>query len=291
MKPATNNSNRLRTGVLLGLLCMLPMPTRLLGEGHGPAFGLATPTLAEGGWSSDSVVMSLGTSQGTVTMVRETFGYGITQDLQANLSFPVSPAINRLPLPPRTRFGTMMGAFGDVEGSLMWRFQRRAPAVGTRFESTLLLGGSFPTDSRRAGVLVAPSVNVAAVTGYASRTFYWWLGGGLQSYLSRGADRLGALPYVTAVLGYRPPVFQRDYPKPDWRIFLESVGEFPRRDKIDGVDSPNSGGEKLLLGPSTLGLYGKWGVEAGVLFPVLQHLNGRQPPERFRIKFTLTYWL
>jgi len=274
----------------VALVVFLAMPGSAFGEGHGPVFGLATPTLGKGGWSSDTVAMSLTTDEGTVYMFREMVGYGITEDVQAILTFPLSPPVNKLKSPPRTRLGTMMGAFGDVEGSLWWRFHREATGIGSRFESTLLLGGSLPTEARRGGVGVGPSLNVAAVTGYASRTVYGWLGGGYQRYFGKGDDRLGDLPYLTAVFGWRPPLFRHDYPKPDWRLFVEAVAEFPRHNRIDGVQDPNSGGEKLLLGPSVLGLYGKWGVAAGILLPVHQAARGDQFEEEFRAKLVFTYW-
>jgi hypothetical protein len=262
----------------------------LRAEGHGPTFGLATPTLGQGAWSSDTVAMSLGTERGTTFMFREMVGYGLTEDLQASLSFPLGPAINPVKPPPRTRVGSMMGAFRDVEASLLWRFQRHAPAVGMRYESALLLGGSLPTEVRRAGVEVGPALHWAAVSGFASRSWYGWVGGGYQRYSSVGDDRLGDLPYASAVVGWRPPRFRHDYPKPDWRLFAESLAEFPQRDRIDGARHPNSGGSKFLLGPTVLGLYGRWGVEAGALFPAAQDLNGRQPQEGFRVKLVFTWW-
>lgn len=290
MQTAMTNANRPLIRVLLGLLALLPMTARLHGEGHGPTFGLATPTLGKGQWSSDTIGMALGTDEGTSFMTREWVGYGITEDVQATLGFPLSPTIDKLSSPPRTRVGSMMGAFGDVEGSLLWRFQRHAPAVGSRFESTLMLGGSLPTEDKRGGVRVGPSLNVAAVTGYASRTVYGWVGGGIQRYFERDDDRLGDLPYASAVFGWRPRIFRQDYPKPDWRIFVESLAEFPQRDRLNGAARVDSGGEKVLVGPSLLGLYGKWGVEAGVLFPVHQRLNGNQSEETFRLKIVFTWW-
>jgi len=259
-------------------------------EGHGPTFALATPTLAKDAWSSDTVGMWMSTQEGDTYRFREMIGYGLNEDLQFSLTFPLSSQISKVSHPPRTRVGAMMGGFGDIEPSLLWRFQRRAPAVGTRYESALFVSGSLPTEDKRGGVAVGPGVNAAAVTGYASRTIYWWMGGGFQRYFERGNDRLGDLPYLSAVFGWRPPLFREDYPKPDWRIFIESLAEFPRRDRIDNREVANSGGQKVLLGPSLLGLYGKWGMELGVLFPVSQDLNGSQPEEKARSKLVLTYW-
>jgi hypothetical protein len=259
-------------------------------EGHGPVFGLATPTLGKGQWSSDTGLMQIETEQGSRYMARQTLGYGITEDLQANLSVPLGRWGDEMTHVPRTRLGAMMGSFGDVEASLFWRFHRVAPAVGTRYESTLILGASIPTEDRRSGVNVGPSVNLGLVTGYASRSFYWWLGGGVQRYFEDGEDRLGDLGYLSAVLGYRPRIFREDYPKPDWRIFVEAIGEHARRDRIAGQKSPDSGGDRVLVGPSVLGLYGKWGISGGALFPVHEDPNGDQMDEKYRAKLVLTYW-
>jgi hypothetical protein len=37
------------------------------------------------------------------------------------------------------------------------------------------------------------------------------------------------------VLCYRPPAFGHDYPRPDWRVVLEFVGEHNERDVVDGA--------------------------------------------------------
>lgn len=256
-------------------------------EGHGPAFGLATPTLARGQWSSDTAVVQVDTQAGDTLSYREMLGYGITEDLQALVTFPLrSPGESGSGL----RSGGMMGSMDAIEASLQWRFHRTAPEVGTRRESALLVGITEPADDTRGPMQIGNSVHLAAVTGYASRSTYWWAGAGTQRYLEKGGDRPGSLYYVTGVFGYRPPLFQQDYPKPDWRVFLEGVGESTQRDRMNGRSMQNSGGEKLLVGPSVLGLYGRWGVEAGVLLPVVQSLNGTQAEERYRAKFVFTYW-
>lgn len=258
-------------------------------EGHGPMFGLATPTLGRGQWSSDTTVMVLDTDAGSMTMAREMIGYGFTEDLQGIVSFPVFRDA-ALAAPPPTRFGTMMGAYGETEASLLWRFQRNASAIGTRNESALLAGLSLPQDLPRGGINPGPAINFAAVTGYASRVFYWWLGAGGQYYAEREDDRLGPLYYASAVLGWRPPLFQHDYPRPDWRIFVEVIGEHASRNRRAGAAAADSGGDKLLAGPSLLGLYGQWGMEVGALFPVEQSLNGVQTKENLRGKAVFTYW-
>ncbi|MGH8284752.1 MAG: hypothetical protein ACRETT_03190 [Steroidobacteraceae bacterium] len=264
------------------------MPWTAHAEGHGPTFGLATPTLARGQWSSDTVAMSLNGEMGSSYMFREMVGYGITEDLQASLTFPIGQGGDRMA--PRTRVGSMMGAFRDIEASLQWRFHRTASAVGTRRESAVLVGVSEAEDGERGGIEVGTGVNVAALTGYASRTVYWWLGAGAQRYSSERGEQLGELYYASAVFGWRPPLFQHDYPKPDWRLFIESLYEHAEPHRVSGQRMPNSGGRKLLLGPSVLGLYGRWGIEAGIVWPVNQSLDGMQTEEDYRAKLVFTYW-
>jgi hypothetical protein len=265
-----------------------------LAEGHGPVFGLATPTLGRNGWSSDTVTMTVHTGEGNMYMLREMIGYGITEDLQISLAFPVTAPLDRLSLPPRTRFGSMMTGAPEVELFGLWRFHREGINIGSRFESTLLLGGSIPTEDQRVSagnkLEVSPSIHVAAVTGYASRSIYAWMGGGFQRYFKEAGDQLGELPYLTGVFGWRPPRFRHDWPEPDWRIFVEGLAEFPREDKVNGTENLLSGGTKVLLGPSLLGLYGKWGVSGGILFPVHADFDGPHPDETYRAKFVFTWW-
>lgn len=282
-----------KTGISIALTALL-LPAALcvdvaLAEGHGPTFALATPTLGEGQWSSDTTFLLLDTTDGTSSMFGQMFGYGLATDLDLNLGIG-SPMINRQDTMPRTRGGSMMSTLGSqIELTGRWRFHREAPGVGERRESTLILGGSAPYESRIGDMKIGPSINVGAVTGYASREWYWWIGGGYQRYAKRSGDRLGDLPYATATVGWRPPYFQRE-DTPDLRFFLEAVAEFPQRNTMGGRRIGDSGGERVLLGPTFLYLDGQWGLSGGVMFPVHQRLNGNQPRENVRARFVLTYW-
>jgi len=94
----------------------------------------------------------------------------------------------------------------------------------------------------------------------------------------------------SVVFGYRPSLFRKDYPHPDWRVFLEVVGEHTRPDRAGGRELPNTGGHRLFLGPTLLGLYGNWGVSGGPVFRVYDEVNGTQPRDRVRIVVNFTYW-
>tara|TARA_B100001063_G_scaffold218004_1_gene221039 strand:+ start:262 stop:1101 length:840 start_codon:yes stop_codon:yes gene_type:complete len=259
-------------------------------QGHGPIYGLQTPTLAKGGINMNAAGMSIATEDDASYMLRYTFFYGITEDLQVTLTTPT--VIERLENAPRTRGNSMMPSNGDIEAALWYRFFSNAFGVGKRFESTAILGVSAPTEDVRGQVNVGNSIHGAISTGYASRTWYAWLGGGYQYYFEKDNEQLGDLPYASMVIGYRPDVFMGDYPKPDWRIFVESLAEFPGDNKVNGqFFSTDERSKKVLVGPSILGLTGPWGISFGALFPVYQDLIPNTPREKYRVSLNISYWL
>ena len=267
------------------------VPARGLAQGHGPIFGLSTPTLGQGGWGVDVMTMARVVGGETRVMLRPMVSYGITQDVQLSASVPM-PLYTPQGVPP-ARGTTRMPATPDGELMLGWRFQRHATGIGARFESTAYLGFDYPTDAVRAGMQTSPGLAGALVTGYASRSIYVWAGGLYRRYMSpvgRTADHPGDLAMYSLVVGYRPPPFQWDYPKPDWRVFMEVLGEHTAHDVASGAERPNSGGAQIFAGPTLLGLYGAWGVSGGAVFPVYRQLNGTQPYEHVRMAVDLIYW-
>lgn len=279
---------------LLLCVCFALMSSAAIDEthaqgGHGPLYGLATPTSPEGAWSADIMSMSLGMMDERSLMSRLSVRHGITPHIQFNVSVPYDLVSGPMDtFVPRTRGGTMMGGFGDVEAMALWRFHRQYPGVGQRFESTFLVSGLYPTSSERGGIGVGPGVHAAAVTGYASRTVYGWAGLGYQHHTQSAGDQLGDLYYVSAVAGWRPQIFRGDYPKPDWRIFVETLAEHSRQNRKDGETVADTGGDKLLVGPTVLGLYGAWGVSFGVLFPLYENLNGPVHSESARLAMNIS---
>lgn len=260
-------------------------------QGHGPAFGLSTPTLAQGGWSLDVGTMGRLVGDRRMAMARPMISYGITEHLQISASVPV-PLYAREGLRP-VRGMTRMPTSPDVELLLGWRFHQTATGVGSRFESTWYVGLDYPVDPVRAGVRTVPGLYAALVTGYASRALYAWTGALYRRYMSpvgATADHVGDVAMYSFVLGYRPPPFRRDIPHPDWRVFLEAIGEHGARDVIGGVVQSNTGGHQVFVGPTLLGLYGSWGVSGGPVFPVYRSMNGTQARERVRAAVNATFW-
>lgn len=258
------------------------------GQGHGPIYGLSTPTLGQGGWSLDVGAMARLLDGSGTLMLRPMLGYGLTEDLQAFGSLPL-PVASDAAAPPVRGF-TRMPATRDVEIGLGWRPQRAAVGVGARRETTIWVALDQPLDGSRRGVATAPGVFGSVVTGYASRTVYAWVGGAYRRYASDGGDRPGDVAMTSLVLGYRPPFFREDYPSPDWRGFVELVGEWLGEDRLDGNALPDTGGRQLYLAITALGLYGSWGIAGGPAFPLYEDLNGAGPDEGIRFAANVTFW-
>jgi hypothetical protein len=268
------------------------MPLQLSASGHGPVFGGATPTLGKGGWSFDQAWMGRRDRTGDDDqMLRSMLGYGITEDLQITASLPIElTSTGRMPM---GRMTAMMSGNREAEALVGWRFQRKEIGEGARLESTAYLGGAMPLESRRAGIRTAPSAYMSAATGYASRAHYFWVGAGYQRPFDNDGDRLGDVKSYSVVYGYRPPALRLDYPRPDLRFFVETVGEITGRARHGTMTMPDTGGHILLTGPTTLLLYKEYGISGGALFPVYQSTNGAQPRERFRfgVNFSYFFWL
>src|ERR1035441_4112958 len=67
---------------------LIATPELTYASGHGPVFGLATPTNPQGGFSFDMSLMGR-YGDGAGTMFRATLGYGITENLKISISGPV----------------------------------------------------------------------------------------------------------------------------------------------------------------------------------------------------------
>jgi hypothetical protein len=260
-------------------------------QGHGPIYGLSTPTLGKGGWSLDLATMARIVGDQEIAMLRSMVSYGITEDLQISGSLPMI-LYHPDGLPPAHGASRMPGT-PDIEFLLGWRFHRQGTDVGSRFESTAYLGFDYPTDAVRAGARTAPGLYGAVVVGRASRATYLWAGGLYRRYMTHvgnTADHPGDLAMYSLVLGYRPPRFRRDFPHADWRLFLEAAGEYAAKDVIAGVEQPNTGGHQIFLGPTLLGLYRSWGISGGPAFPVFRRVNGSQAEDKLRLMLNTTFW-
>jgi hypothetical protein len=274
----------MRSTILVFILIVVS--TLAHASGHGPVFGLATPTNSQGETSIDVTTSARIGQQSSEAGVRTMVTYGFTPHLQLSVAAPGNFTTANLPA-SRT-----MG--GDLEGTIAWRFHHRGPTVGKRFESTLFSGLVFPELQRSPGTMGmlkrTPGINLSAVTGMASRSHYVWLGGGITHFFERGGDQRPQVAQYSIVYGYRPPALRKDYPHWDWRLFLEAVGERASAIRQANFALPGTETHQVFVGPTTLGIYKNFAISGGVLFPVFRDARTFQR-ERVRIAINLSYFI
>jgi len=260
-------------------------------SGHGPVFGMTTPTNAAGGWSVDLGLMGRTGEGDDGAMTRAMLAYGFTEDLQLSVSAPLVFASGAF-APGR---GTaMMPGGGDFEAIGAWRFHRRGTGVGTRVESTAYGGAIVPGPQKPAGMARdlrrAPGAYTAVASGLASRSHYIWGGVGYTRFADRRGDQRPDILSYSAVWGYRPPPLQKEYPHWDWRIFVELTGERSGNLRRDGIEHTGTGGHQVFLGPTTLGIYKNYAIEGGLQFPVHRDIGARVQRETLRYAVNFSYF-
>jgi hypothetical protein len=271
-------------------LAALGLTQALLAAGHGPVFGLATPTNPKGGWSLDLGVNGRGGSDGPAATAQAELSYGLTQNLKLSASAPL--ILGRDPYARSTiTANTPIG--GDFSGLAWWRFQRKDLA-GKRIESTAVAGILVPGPQTEGGVYrglnSGPAYMVGAVTGIASRSQYIWGGASYQRYAESQGDRRPDLLSYTLVYGFRPQSWRTDYPRWDWRLFGELTGERAGSIQRQSIEVPGSRARQIFAGPSVLGVYRNIGVEAGIQFPIYRDTGPVYPRERFRFALNFAYF-
>ena len=267
---------------------VLALPLTVFADGHGPVFGLATPTNSKGEWSFDSGVFGRSNSSATEASFREQIGYGFTPHLSL---FFIAPVVfgNTLLTPTRIQPGD------DFDAKLAWRFQHRATKVGTRFESTAFVGVVAPGPQSGfkgiAHTTNAPGTMFGAVTGMASRSHYVWLGSTFTKFYEQNGDKRPDVFDYSLVYGYRPPKWRRPPDKWDWRVFGELVGERSNRFVQSGTTVPQTQAHQVFIGPTALGIYRNYTVSFGAQFPVYQDVGAQFPRERVRFAVNFSYLL
>ena len=272
----------------LVLLAILAMPLNGNAAGHGPVFGLATPTNSKGEFSFDFGIFGRSSRFGSQASMRGLVGYGFKPHLTLSLTLPAVISETRLP-PTRIQPGD------DFESTLAWRFHHNATKVGTRFESTAFAGLVVPgTQSGFKGVARTtntPGNMVGVVTGMASRSHYLWLGSTFTKFYEHAGDRRPDVLDYSLVYGYRPAVWRKPPDKWDWRIFGELVGERSNRFLQANLTVPETQAHQVFIGPSALGIYRNYTVSFGAQFPVYQSVGAQFPQERVRFAVNFSYLL
>ena len=306
------NTSQRNSHLILLLLLLLALPA--WGDAHGPAFGYTTTVLGAGDTSIEFLVMR---RLGTV-MVGPEVSYGLRQNLQFSVSAPFHLNHGEHPV---GRFDPTMPGIPAVEGLFAWRFYHNLSGVATRTESTLYGGISATTQQlpRTDGRPLerAPGFYGAGALARITRRYYVSAGAGYEYYgawNSGNLDRQSSTFLSSLVVGWRPPAFDREYPRPDLRFFLETSGDWIGNASRDATPAPgppppphshvvraaatqsnvivlpNSGGNGIFSGPTSLFTYKSMGFQGGVQFALRDQRNGTQRADRYRVVVGVSYF-
>lgn len=268
------------------LALLLPIPA--FSQGHGPVFGFATPTNSQGEFSFDSALMARGNGAASQLTARGIISYGITPFVQISVTAP--GVLKNAALPP-----TRVFEGDDFEAKVAWRFHHKIVGVGKRFESTLfgslVVPGPQVVPGSLADLKTAPGAMIAFASGIASRSHYFWVGGGYTAFAARDGDKLPNVANYSVVYAYRPRAWRTEPNKWDWRVLGELTGERSGRFQRVGFEIPGTASDEVFLGPSTLGVYKQYAIQGGVQFPVYRAVGPLLPRESYRVVLNFTYFL
>jgi hypothetical protein len=285
-----NESGELLIIKSISFFLLIGIVSTAFASGHGPNFGLATPTNVRGGWSLDVGMMGRRGSGEGEEMVRTMLGYGITEDLQISLSAPYM--FQTGPFSSGRQIAMMPGS-NDFEMNLLWRFHRQ-DEMGKRVESTALGGILFQSPQNVSGMMgdlkKAPGFLVGGTTGFASRSTYLWAGAMYTYFMESDGDQRPDNFFYSFVWGYRPQTWRSDYPHWDWRIFVESTGERSNNFHVDGIEILESQSHQIFVGPGTLGIHNNIAIGAGIQVPIYQSVGSLHEKEKFRYALNFSYF-
>jgi hypothetical protein len=274
--------------VCLCILLILCTAAPVWASGHGPVFGYATPTNSQGEWSFDFGLLERNAATGSQLTARPTFTYGFTPYVQVSVTTPAILTNTNLPT-------TMMTGGNFFQSNFAWRFQHNASAIGKRIETTAFGGLVVPGPQLGTGLMSriarAPGANAGIVTGLASRSHYFWLGGAYTRFMERDSTRMPSTLSYSLVYGFRPRALRKDYPFWDWRLFGELTGERDSRLLMGGLAMPGTEAHQVFLGPTTLGIYKTFAISGGVQFPIYRDVGILLSRERVRVAINFTYFL
>ena len=270
------------------LLVLSLLPLRVMASGHGPIFGLATPTNSQGEWSFDQGVFGRSTSVGSQASIRELVGYGFTPHLTLSFTLPVVVGDTRLP-PTRIQPGD------DFDSTLAWRFQHRATKVGTRIESTAFAGLVVPGPQSAfngvANTSNVPGFMVGAVTGEPLSAITC----GLELRSRSSVNTTGTNDLMFSTTAWCMDIALRSGEGHRTNGTGDSSGNLWASDLANSSKANTSvvdtQAHQVFLGPSALGIYRNYTVSFGAQFPIYRDVGAVWPKERVRFAVNFSYLL
>lgn len=197
--------------------------------------------------------------------------YGLRDDLSIQISFPTAIKFKE--------FNNQSSGFENIRITLEYQFFE-SKLDGEMFRVTVLGSLFLPNgDSIKDPPIGfgSPSVFGGLTFAYFSHDWYLYSADFVHLTTNRNCTKFGNEFFYTAGIGknfdFAPGLLVS--------VLLEFLGVFSQRDTICGRIDCNSGGNTIFLGPTLYIASEKLFAQGGIVFPVLQKLNGVQPTSSF----------
>lgn len=207
--------------------------------------------------------------------------YGLTENIALTLEVPQF-------LEKKEDTDTSDG-LGDIALRTKFQFYRK-DSLGVQDKATLIYGLKFPSgDEGKKPALGSGSIGhlFGLSLGHESTTIYGFATARFFLRTDSGSKDKGDRILLDVSFGFRPRL--RAYKSWDLVLLLETSYIFIQKDKINGAKQPNTGGRKLLIGPTFLWSIRNIMLKGGFQFPVWQGLEGSQKKEDFRSVVAIEY--
>lgn len=266
-------------------LSLLSVPvlliTTILAYAHEPIFSLGPETIWKGGIGIESETgYEKKGSDREIEMHYEII-YGVTEDLSLTIEVPHI-------IEKKEKRGISDG-LGEV--ALRGKYQLfKKDTLGAQDKVSLIYGLKLPTGNEDK----KPSLGSGSFdhlfglsAGHESTTLYGFATGRYLLKTESGNEEKGDRAIIDIAFGFRP--WLRPYKSWDLVVLFENSYIFSQKNKLNGVKQENSGGHKILTGPTFLWSIRNVMVKGGIQFPVWQDLNGNQEKTDLRSVIAVEY--
>lgn len=248
---------------------------------HEPVFSLGPETIYEGGVGIETEVEFEKADEEREAPLHYEIIYGLTENLAITAAIPH--------ILEKRDGATISEGLGEAALRAKYQFFRK-DTLGAQDKATVIYGMKFPTgdeDDR-------PPLGSGALDhlfglsgGHESTTWYAFATGRYVLRPEAGTREKGDRVLVDAAGGFRP--WLRPYKSWDLVVLLETSYEYAGRDQRDGSTLVNTGGHRLLTGPTFLWSIRNVMVKGGIQLPLWHDLNGDQEESEWRGVLAVEY--
>lgn len=206
--------------------------------------------------------------------------YGLTDSLALYINLPINADI---------QYNQDKSAgLGDTFIQLEYAFYARQ-AADFSAQATVLGGTSFPTGSSTKQPPTgfgSPSFFVGSTYSYAKVNWFAFTASGVLLTTSTDNTQFGNQFWYQFGAGRNLMDLGTS-----WLIawLIETDGQYSQKNKIAGVNDPDSGGNVIYLTPSLWFSSKQLIIQPGIGFPIVQHLFGHQNKNNYLLALNLTW--